>query len=123
MWARLTRVGDRLTGYISGDGISWTEVDNISVPMGTDVLVGLAVTSHNDGAISTAVFDGVMVTPGMDSDGDGMEDGTEATYGFDSFSNDQDGNGVTDGQDDWDGDGTLNHAEPWRFHCRKRCGA
>ncbi len=47
-----------------------------------------------------------------DTDGDGMDDGSEAQNGFDPLLADQDGNGTPDGQDDWDGDGTPNAADP-----------
>lgn len=106
-WLRLSRSGEALAGYVSSDGLSWTRIDQATVSLGTDVLVGLAVTSHDDGVLCTAVFDSVMVIAGTDADGDGLEDGTDA----DASSPDVDGNGVSDGLDDWDGDGTLNHAD------------
>jgi hypothetical protein len=46
-WVRLTRTGSRLTGSISHDGQQWSEVDSVDVALGDDVLVGIAVTSHN----------------------------------------------------------------------------
>ena len=58
-WVKIIRSGDILTGYESPDGSIWTEVDNVSISMVTDVYVGLAVTSHNDGDICTAVLDNV----------------------------------------------------------------
>jgi hypothetical protein len=46
-----------------------------------------------------------------DSDGDGMGDAGEIGVGYDPIDPDQDGNGVLDGSDDWDGDGTDNQTE------------
>lgn len=48
---------------------------------------------------------------GPDTDGDGLLDAGEATFGLDPNDADQDGNGVLDGQDDWDGDGLSNADE------------
>ena len=56
-------VGHR--GHIlhSDDGVNWTPVPTgpIVLPLGTDVYVGLAVTSHRDGVLTTAQFDGVTI--------------------------------------------------------------
>jgi hypothetical protein len=60
-WARLTRVGSTLTGYVSPDGVTWTLLGQYTVPMTSQIYVGLAVTSHADGTLSTAVFDNVSV--------------------------------------------------------------
>jgi hypothetical protein len=50
-----------LTASRSNDGITWTDVGSATIAMGTDVFVGLAVTSHNNGALCTATFDNVTV--------------------------------------------------------------
>ncbi|NQT85807.1 lamin tail domain-containing protein [bacterium] len=60
-WVRLVRIGDMLTSYRSPDGTDWTYINSVSVPMTAEVEIGLAVTSHNDGAIATAVIDNVEV--------------------------------------------------------------
>ena len=56
-----------------------------------------------------------VIPPGQlsitDTDGDGMSDTAETASGFDPLSSDQDGNGVADGLDDWDGDGIDNQTE------------
>jgi len=61
-WVRLVRVGDVFTGSISPDGATWTVVGTYRVPMAAALHVGLAVTSHNNGALNTAVFDNVTIT-------------------------------------------------------------
>ncbi len=46
-----------------------------------------------------------------DTDGDGMSDTFENTWGFEPSNPDQDGNGTPDGSDDWDGDGVVNRLD------------
>ena len=58
-WVKLIRNGNTLTGYESANGSAWTLVGSDTVSMVTDVYVGLAVTSHNDGVVCTAVIDNV----------------------------------------------------------------
>jgi hypothetical protein len=60
-WLRLTRTGTTVTAAVSADGASWTAVGSTSFPAGPS-LVGLAVTSHDDSALNTSVFDRVTVT-------------------------------------------------------------
>jgi regulation of enolase protein 1 (concanavalin A-like superfamily) len=56
VWVRLTRSGNTFTAYRSADGATWTQIGSKSITMTTSVYVGLAVTSHNNSATSTAVF-------------------------------------------------------------------
>ena len=59
-WVKVTRSGNTLSGHISSDGSSWTQVgSNQTISMNTNVYFGLAVTSHNDGTVCTAIFDNV----------------------------------------------------------------
>ena len=62
-WVRITRSGNTFTGEQSPDGVVWTVVGTASIPMASNVLIGLAVTSHNNTALCTATFDGVNKTP------------------------------------------------------------
>ncbi len=62
-WIRLTRCGNLLTGYSSADGINWTQQGSTTISMSGILSVGLAVTSHNNAALSTATFDNVSITP------------------------------------------------------------
>ena len=61
-WVQVVRAGNVFTGSISPDGITWTTLGNYTIAMAAQVNVGLAVTSHADGVLSTAVFDNVTVT-------------------------------------------------------------
>ena len=62
-WVRLTRIGDGVTTYVSTDGQTWIAVSKDSVPLGSDTYVGLAVTSHNGGAMTRAAISAITVTP------------------------------------------------------------
>jgi regulation of enolase protein 1 (concanavalin A-like superfamily) len=97
-WVRVTRSGSTFRGFVSPDGTTWTEVGSASISMAADVFIGLAVTSHKDGTLSTAVFDHVTtvgttsfvdpgddvgdpdptVSSGADSEPDGLRSGCVA---------------------------------------------
>jgi regulation of enolase protein 1 (concanavalin A-like superfamily) len=62
-WVRLTRSGTLVTAYVSANGTAWTQVGTTTLSMTNTVSVGLAVTSHNNAALSTATFDNVSITP------------------------------------------------------------
>jgi regulation of enolase protein 1 (concanavalin A-like superfamily) len=61
LWLRLTRQGTTVTAETSSDGTTWTTVGTTQLAWGSSVQVGLAVTSHNGAALSTAMFDNVSV--------------------------------------------------------------
>jgi glucose/arabinose dehydrogenase/regulation of enolase protein 1 (concanavalin A-like superfamily) len=62
-WLRVTRTGNTFTTYHSSNGTSWTQLEQNTVTMVEDVKVGLAVSARNDGAVNTATFSSVSVTP------------------------------------------------------------
>lgn len=61
-WVQLERERDLFTASVSADGVNWAPIGQYTVPMASTVHVGLAVTSHADGTLGTAVFDNVTVT-------------------------------------------------------------
>jgi len=62
-WVRIDRAGDSLTGFISADGESWTQLgDPREVVMDAPVLIGLALTSHNVNQATSAQFSNVSLT-------------------------------------------------------------
>ena len=61
-WVRLVRAGNLFTSYYSTDGKAWSVVGTATVAMGTDVMVGLAVTSHKNGTPNLSTFDQITVT-------------------------------------------------------------
>ncbi|HLP41086.1 MAG TPA: DUF1349 domain-containing protein, partial [Fibrobacteria bacterium] len=60
-WVRLARVGDVFTAAVSSDGSTWTQVGTMTLPMGADARVGLAVCSHDTTVRLTGVFDNVTI--------------------------------------------------------------
>ena len=61
-WVRLTRTNNTFNGYRSPDGVNWTLVKSAVLSLtNTSYFVGLAVTAHNNGAISTATLDYVTL--------------------------------------------------------------
>lgn len=60
-WLKLVRLGDLIKGYSSADGSNWTLISSGTLSMSSSVYIGLCVTAHNDGLISTAVFEKVSV--------------------------------------------------------------
>jgi hypothetical protein len=62
-WVRLTRVGNLLTGSISTDGTVWTDVGSATISMGSEIYIGLAVTSHDNTQTCETIFDSVTVVP------------------------------------------------------------
>jgi hypothetical protein len=61
-WVRLVRKGDLFSGFVSGDGKTWRLAGTERIVMGTQVMAGLAVSSHLPTARSRAVFENVRVT-------------------------------------------------------------
>jgi hypothetical protein len=61
-WVKIVRSGNTFTGYASSDGTNFMPVGSYTIAMATNVYVGLAVTSHNNGVLNTSTFDHVTVT-------------------------------------------------------------
>jgi regulation of enolase protein 1 (concanavalin A-like superfamily) len=61
-WVRVRRVGNTLTGYYSADGVTWTQAGTQQIPLNSVIYVGMAASSHNNTALSQAVFGNVTVT-------------------------------------------------------------
>jgi chitodextrinase/regulation of enolase protein 1 (concanavalin A-like superfamily) len=60
-WLRVVRAGSTFTAYASPDGNTWTQYGQYTITMASQAYVGLAVTSHNNATLGTAVFDNVTV--------------------------------------------------------------
>ena len=60
-WVKLQRNGDLFSAYESADGVTWTLVGTETIPMGTTVFAGLAVTSHTTSAAATCTLDSVSL--------------------------------------------------------------
>ena len=63
-WVRIQRLGNTLVGYFSADGLVWTQIGSgQTINMSTSATIGLAVTSHNDGTLTTSTMDNTVVGP------------------------------------------------------------
>lgn len=63
VWLKIRRVGRYVYGFASQDGINWDYIYYHRIDdLGTDVYLGLAVTSHDDGNFAEAIFDNVRLT-------------------------------------------------------------
>jgi regulation of enolase protein 1 (concanavalin A-like superfamily) len=62
VWLKLNRSGNVFTASRSADGVTWTTTGSVTISMTTSVYVGLAVTSHANGTLTTAAFSNVTVT-------------------------------------------------------------
>lgn len=62
-WVRLIRSGTQLTAYSSATGSTWTTIGTATIALGSTAYVGLATTSHNAGASTTALLSQVAVVP------------------------------------------------------------
>ncbi len=60
-YLRLVRSGNTFTGYISETNGTWTQIGTANILMNNTIFVGLATTSHSDGAITEAVYQNVSV--------------------------------------------------------------
>jgi hypothetical protein len=57
------RVGKKFTTSVSADGTNWTVIGSVNITMSQNVYIGLAVSSHADGELSTATLDDVTAVP------------------------------------------------------------
>jgi len=53
---RITRIGDVFTAYRSSNGVDWIQFNQVTVTYPPSVLVGLAVTAHDNAQSATATF-------------------------------------------------------------------
>jgi beta-glucanase (GH16 family) len=61
-WVRLVRSGNVFTSYASDNGTTWTQIGTPrTIVMANTIYVGMAVTSHTNGTLTTGVFSDVIV--------------------------------------------------------------
>jgi hypothetical protein len=62
VWVKLVRVGSNISGYISADGSTWSQIGSpLSISMAYTIYVGLAVSSDSSTLSNTSSFDNVSV--------------------------------------------------------------
>ncbi len=86
-WVKAVRSGSRVTTYWSANGTSWTTVGSVTLPLNTSAYVGIAVTSHNSGARTTAtVSDVAVVRKALPAGQQSVDIGSPALAGSTSYS-------------------------------------
>lgn len=61
-WLRTVRSGNTFTSYTSDNGTTWTQIGTArTIAMANTIYVGMAVTSHNNGTLTTGIFSDVVV--------------------------------------------------------------
>ena len=60
-WVKINRVGNAFTESISPDGVTWDDRTTVTIAMTPDVLVGLAVTSHDVAQTMIGTFDSLLL--------------------------------------------------------------
>jgi Tfp pilus assembly protein PilX len=60
-YLKVTRSGNTFAAYTSADGVTWTLIpgSTFTMSLGSTLLEGLAVTSHNSGVLGTVTMDAV----------------------------------------------------------------
>jgi hypothetical protein len=66
IWLKLVQSGTTVTGYESANGVTWTQVDAVSVALNSSYLAGMAVTSEYSEPLVTAGFSKVSVSATVD---------------------------------------------------------
>ena len=64
IWLRLVRSGDNVAGYWSPDGNNWQLIGSVTLTFAHSFLTGMAVTSHQQGVLSTVNFSNLNVIGG-----------------------------------------------------------
>jgi hypothetical protein len=63
VWLKLERAGNTFKAFRSADGVTWSQIGTtLTMTMKASFYIGLAVTSHADGAVATGVFENVSMT-------------------------------------------------------------
>ncbi|MFO1539199.1 MAG: hypothetical protein ACKOTZ_01945 [Chloroflexota bacterium] len=62
-WLRITRTGNSFQVAFSANGTSWTTASALSLALGADLQVGLAVSSRTTSAAFTGTYTDVTVVP------------------------------------------------------------
>ena len=61
-WVRLVRAGNVLTGSVSPDGTTWTQVGSVTISMASSVLVGMSANSNITTLLNSSTFTNVTVS-------------------------------------------------------------
>src|ERR1700733_8233693 len=61
-WIKLVRSGSAFTEYVAIDGLNWVQLgSSLTISIGTNAYIGLAVSSENNPSLASATFDNVSI--------------------------------------------------------------
>lgn len=60
-WLRVRRAGNVFTSFVSADGATWNQRGSVTIAMSASTFIGIALTSHLDGTLATAVVSNVTI--------------------------------------------------------------
>jgi uncharacterized protein YjdB len=66
-WVKLVRIGNLIYGYSAPDGHAWKKIGRDTCVMNNAIYAGLALTSHAECTIGTAVFDSISFSHVIDT--------------------------------------------------------
>jgi YD repeat-containing protein len=56
-WLKLQRASNQFTGWVSSDGVDWTQINSISLTLPQTIFIGLATTSGRTDRLTLSTFD------------------------------------------------------------------
>jgi len=86
-WVKLTRTGNTLTAERSADGVTWVSItgdaaaSSAEIPMGSEVFIGLALTSHDASITTGAQFSEVSTSSNVTGQWETADVGVEQPTG------------------------------------------
>jgi hypothetical protein len=63
-WVRVSRTSNTVKGFLSSDGINWTQLGySKTIYMATNVYIGLCVSSHNTNTLNVSTLSNLNALP------------------------------------------------------------
>ncbi|MGJ8672506.1 DUF1800 family protein [Rubritalea sp.] len=111
-WLRLQRIGDTFISSDSSDGVTWETISTQVLPMASEAYIGLAVTSHDDGILTTAQFSNISLSGGV-SDWESRDIGSVSATGSTSITAIDAMTIQASGNDIWSSNDEFHFAYQW----------
>lgn len=61
VWVRIVKEGNLITSSVSANGIVWEDIDEVNFELSGNYYAGIAVTSHNNIALTTSILEDVQI--------------------------------------------------------------
>ncbi len=62
VWLRVLKKDNKITGFVSDDGNTWEKTDSLDLEFSGSFFAGVAITSHNDTVLTTALIQNLTLT-------------------------------------------------------------